>query len=103
MASHIEETEADRSWRSAQSGAPLCGSDLSDCADERAEAIRAAHAHVFDMSELDAPRTTLADFLAVNAECPPDDGERLELARCPVGGEVRLGIGGGYVTVRRIS
>lgn len=61
----------------------------------------------FDMSDLDGdpgdPPTTLEEFLRVNEECPPCPEELLDLVTCEVGGTVNLGIGGGFVTVRRVS
>lgn len=61
----------------------------------------------YDMSELGGepgdPPTTLEEFLRVNDECPPDPSELAELVTVPVGGTVNLGIGGGFVTVRRVS
>ena len=66
---------------------------------------------LFDMSELDGtpgdPPLSLAAFLAINSEengcTPPDPSEVDELRACPVGGKVNLGIGGGFVTVTRVS
>lgn len=63
---------------------------------------------IFDMSELDAgDPLSLAAFLEINSEAngciPPDPGEVAELRACPVGGIVKLGIGGGFVTVRRVT
>lgn len=59
----------------------------------------------FDLSDLsgDAEPCSLADFLGVNQECPPDESEVEALRSCPVAGTVNLGIGGGFVTVRRVS
>lgn len=57
----------------------------------------------FDMTALDAGEPmSIAAFLKVNDECPPDPSELAELRACPVGGAVNLGIGGGFVTVRRV-
>lgn len=57
----------------------------------------------FDFSDLsgDAAPVSIAAFQAAN----PDSLEELaELCACPLGGAVRLAIGGGgYVTVRRVS
>ncbi len=63
---------------------------------------------LFDMSALDAGEPiSLAEFLRINSEengcTPPDPSEVDELRACPVGGTVNLGIGGGFVTVRRVS
>lgn len=59
----------------------------------------------FDLSDLSGDSTpcSLDDFLADNEECPPDESEIRALLDCPVDGRVRLGIGGGFVTVKRVS
>ncbi len=59
-------------------------------------------AKLFDMSELGGgDPISIAEFLKINEECPPDKSEVAELRAAPVGGTVHLGIGGGFVTVRR--
>jgi len=59
---------------------------------------------LFDMDALDVGEPiTIAAFLRVNEECPPDPKELAELRACPVGGSVNLGIGGGFVTVKRTA
>jgi hypothetical protein len=59
---------------------------------------------LFDLSNLsgDSTPVSISEFLKVNEECPPDPSELADLRACPVGGTVNLGIGGGFVTVRRV-
>jgi hypothetical protein len=60
---------------------------------------------MLDLSELsgDATPASLANFLTDNAECPPDESEISALRALQVGNTTRLGIGGGFVTVRRVA
>ncbi len=59
----------------------------------------------FDMSDLsgESEPVSLELFLRENDECPPDDAELLALVSCNIGDDVRLGIGGGIVTVKRVA
>lgn len=59
----------------------------------------------FDLSDLsgDTSPVPLETFLAENEECPPDPDEVRALRACAVGETARLGIGGGFVSVRRMS
>ena len=59
----------------------------------------------FDLSDLSGDPTpcSLDDFLADNEENPPDEAEIRALLDCPVDGRVNLAIGGGHVTVKRVS
>jgi len=59
----------------------------------------------FDFSDLSGDPTPvlLAEFLAVNEECPPSPSEVAALEACPVLGTVNIGVGGGFVTVKRVA
>jgi hypothetical protein len=58
----------------------------------------------FDFSDLsgDSTPASLGSFLRDNREFPPDPDEVARMKRVAVGGTVKLGIGGGHVTVRRV-
>jgi hypothetical protein len=59
----------------------------------------------FDLSDLtgDVEPVSLYDFLADNRECPIDDSEVKALRACPVAGTINIGIGGGFITVKRVA
>jgi hypothetical protein len=60
---------------------------------------------MLDTSDLtgDAAPVSLAEFLAANAECGLGDGEEDALCALAVGATCQIGIGGGYVTIRRVG
>lgn len=67
--------------------------------------LREALDHAFDLSDLSGDSTpcTLDDFLKANEECPPDPAEVESLVNANIGDKVNLGIGGGFITVTRVS